>query len=37
MPNMKAQGLAVSEKKDFEVDLLCSYVQTCDPQWAGPI
>ena len=28
---MKALRLQVSEKKNFEVCLLCSYVQTCDP------
>ena len=29
---MKALHLLVSEKKNFEVCLLCSYVQTCDPR-----
>ena len=29
---MKALHLLVSEKKKFEVCLLCSYVQTCDPR-----
>ena len=29
---MKALCLLVSEKKNFEVCLLCSYVQTCDPR-----
>ena len=29
---MKALGLPVSEKKNFEVCLLCSYVPTCDPR-----
>ena len=29
---MKALGLPVSEKKNFDVCLLCSYVQNCDPQ-----
>ena len=29
---MKAIHLLVSEKKNFEVCLLCSYVQTCDPR-----
>ena len=28
---MKAVRLPVSENKNFEVDLLCSYVLTCDP------
>ena len=33
---MKALGLPVSEKKNFEVCLLCSYVQNCDPLgWAS--
>ena len=26
------KGLPVSEKKNFEVGLLCSYVPTCDPR-----
>ena len=29
MPNIKAIHLAVSEKKNFKVLLLCSYVQIC--------
>ena len=29
---MKALGLPVSEKNNFEVCLLCSYVQNCDPR-----
>ena len=29
--NMKALGLQVTERKNFEVCLLCSYVQNCDP------
>ena len=28
----KALSLPVSEKKNFEVGLLCFYVPTCDPQ-----
>ena len=28
---MKDLGLPVSEKKNFEACLLCSYVQNCDP------
>ena len=32
---MKDLGLPVSEKKNFEVCLLCSYIQNCDPG-AGP-
>ena len=34
-PNIKALDLPVSEKKNFEVCLLCSYVLTRDPQ-GGP-
>ena len=30
MSNIKALDLPVSEKKNFEVCLLCSHVQTCD-------
>ena len=29
---MKPLGQPVSEKKNFGVCLLCSYVQTCDPR-----
>ena len=29
---MKVVHLLVSEKKNFEVCLLCSYVQTCHPR-----
>ena len=29
---MKALHLLVSEKKNFEVCLFCSHVQTCDPR-----
>ena len=29
---MKALGLPISEKKNFEVCLLCYYVQNCDPR-----
>ena len=29
---MKPLGLPVSEKENFGVCLLCSYVQTCDPR-----
>ena len=32
MPNTKALDLPVSEKKNFEVGLLWSYVPTCDPK-----
>ena len=32
IPNIKTLGLLVSEKKNFEVCLLCSYVLTCEPQ-----
>ena len=31
IPNIKALGLLVSEKKNFENGLLCSYIPTCDP------
>ena len=31
MHNVKALILPVSEKKNFEVGFLCSYVPTCDP------
>ena len=31
---MKTLPLAVSEKKNFKVGLLCSFVLTCDP-WGG--
>ena len=31
---MKALRLPVSKNKNFEVDLLCSYVLACDP-WDG--
>ena len=31
---MKGLPLPVSENKNFEVDLLCSYLLTCDP-WGG--
>ena len=34
MPNIKALSFPVSEKKNFEVGLLCSYVPTCD-LWVG--
>ena len=30
--NIKALGLPVSEKKNFEIFFLCSYVPTCDLQ-----
>ena len=30
--NSKAPCLPVSERKNFEVGLLCSYVPSCDPQ-----
>ena len=32
---MKDLGLPVSEKKNFEVCLLCFYVQNCDPRGRG--
>ena len=32
IPNIKALGLPVSEKKNFEDGLLCSYVPSCDPR-----
>ena len=32
LPNIKALILPVSEKKNFEVGFLCSYVPTCDPR-----
>ena len=32
MPNITALDLSISEKKNFEVWHLCSYVQTCDPR-----
>ena len=32
IPNIKALILTVSEKKNFEVGFLCSYVPTCDPR-----
>ena len=32
IPHIKALGLPVSEKKNFEIFFLCSYVPTCDPQ-----
>ena len=32
IPNIKALGLPVSEKKNFEIFFLCSYVPPCDPQ-----
>ena len=32
MPNIKALDLPVSEKKNFEGGLLCSYFQTCEPR-----
>ena len=31
-PNIKALILPVTEKKNFEVGFLCSYVPTCDPR-----
>ena len=34
---MKALGLPVEEKKDFEVCLPCSYVRNCDTPGAGPV
>ena len=33
---MKALCLPVSENKNFEIDLLCTYILTCDP-WGGPV
>ena len=36
MTNIKALDLPVSEKKNFENGLLCSYVPTYDP-WVGPV
>ena len=36
IPNIKAIGLPVLEKKNFVVCYLCSYVPTCDPG-AGPV
>ena len=33
---MKLLRLPVSENKNSEVDLVCSYVVTCDP-WGGPV
>ena len=36
LPNIKALGLPVSMKKNFEIFFLCSYVPTCDP-WGGPV
>ena len=33
---MKALRLPVSENKNSEVDLLCSFVLTCDPR-GGPV
>ena len=35
IPHMKALHLPLSEKKNFEDWLLCSYVPTCDPPWGG--
>ena len=35
MLNIKALILPVSEKKNFEVGFLCSYVPTCDPHGRG--
>ena len=35
--NIKALGLPISEKKDFETCLLCSYGRTCDPQGSRTI
>ena len=32
IPNIYALSVPVSEKKNFEVGFLCSYVPTCDPQ-----
>ena len=32
---MKALGLPVKEKKNFEIFPPCSHVQTCDPQGAA--
>ena len=32
VPNIKSLGLPVSEKKNFEIFFLCSYVPTCDPR-----
>ena len=32
IPNITALGLPVSEKKNFEIFFLCSYVPTCDPR-----
>ena len=32
IPNIKAVGLPLSEKKNFEICLLCSSAPTCDPQ-----
>ena len=37
MPNIKALGLQISKKKNFEVGLLCFYVLTCDPHLLGPV
>ena len=34
IPDIKALSLPISEKENFEVGLLCSYVSTCDP-WSG--
>ena len=31
LSNIKALGLQVSKKKNFEIFFLCSYVPTCDP------
>ena len=36
IPNIKAVGLPHSEKKKFEICLLCSYAPTCDPR-ARPV
>ena len=36
IPKVKALSLPVSEKKNFEVGLLCSYFPTCDPgRWVN--
>ena len=35
-PNIKVPRLPFLERKNFEVGLLCSYVQSCDhPCWAN--
>ena len=35
IPSIKALCLPVSDRKNFEVCLLCSYVHSCDPQGRG--